>query len=296
MNIANKTHRLNLHRSLFLFSILLGLVATALTAQADPLVTAPETWYSAGPAGTAVEGGIQFATNTATGSVSTYQSILTYFQPAALTQVGDELKVTATFSGQLGTNSRDSERPLGFAFYNSEGSQISANDLGENGGGAYNPYSGYQTRMNTTARGQSPLVFRARTSASNALLNGHTTLSGGNTGNGSRLLEDDTIYTVSYSIARTDASTLLISFSMTGGNLGENYIGSLSVASGSAGFTTTFDTFAVTVQNQNIFDTLTIHDVTISGPAIPESSTVALMLAGGVFALAMVRHHFRHRN
>lgn len=287
MNITNTLHQSTIRHAFLLPGILLGLAAASLPARAATIV--PDTWYSTGSAGTPAQGGgVEFVTNVGSG----LQSILTYFEPASLSNIGDSLSVSLTFSAQFDTMS-NSEYPLSFGFFDSGGTQIAANNLGANGGtpSAFDAYHGYRVAMNTFSRNQSPIRLQARSGTGPALPSGIAYESLGNGGtSGKATLEADTLYNMTYTITRKDANTLDVTFSFTGGNAPAGYNGSWSVASTSNGFTTSFDTFAVMLQSAGTFDTLTFHNVSITTPdAIPEPSTVAVMGMGGLMLMAGLR-------
>lgn len=304
MNFVSKTHRYLARRSLLLPGILLGLAATALSAHAGTLV--PSTWYSAESAGApTTDDGIKFTTNS-----GGFQSMLTHFGPSDLATVGDTLSVSLQFSGELGTNSENSQYPFAFAFYNSGGNQISANELGQNGNrgtgdpSPYNEYRGYRVDVNTARRpSQSPIRLLGRSGEDIALAsnNAHTSSFGGR-GSAPRTFISNSLYSVNYNITRTDSDTLKISFSVTGEGLTSTgdvaalvYTGEWDIVSSSAGFTTTFDTFAITLSGVNTFDSLTLYHVTISGPAIPEPATVTALMATAALAFLAFRRRQRRR-
>ncbi|WP_157837272.1 hypothetical protein [Geminisphaera colitermitum] len=257
-------------------------------AQAATIV--PDVWYSATSSGIPVTGGVQFTTND--GTADAVRHVLTYFTSASLSNVGDSVSLSLKFSATFtGTPSTWGANLFGFGLYDSGGSRISANNLGATGGTG-NPFSGYtgyrvavRPRVTTT---QSPFDggLRVRTGTSATLGNNgaHTEVTGGGVGGimgTARTFVSGTEYDVTYTITRTDASTLSISFGI-GGLSG--YSHTWSVAS----TYTTFDTFAITLSNQNIFDSITLTDVNISSNTfIPEPKTMAALLGLGVLMIAI---------
>jgi hypothetical protein len=280
-----KTPVPNCSRSRGLASIFAALVALPL-AQATTIV--PEVWYSATSPGTPVTDGVQFTTND--GTADTVRHVLTYFTPASLSNVGDSVSMSLKFSATFtGTPSTWGANLFGFGLYDSGGSRISADGLGGTGGSG-SPFSGYtgyrvavRPRVNTA---QSPFDggLRARTGDSATLGNNgaHTEVTGGGAGGTTgtaRTFVSGIEYNITWTITRTDANSLSILFEV-GGLSG--YSHTWSVASTYI----TFDTFAITLSNQNIFDSITLTDVSItSNSVIPEPKTAAVLLGLGVLAI-----------
>jgi len=274
-NHTNTTHQPTLRRAFRLLGLPLGLAIAALSAQAATIE--PTTWYSSGPADTPVEGGgLQFDTKTSSG----IQNILTYFDPVSLSAPGDSLNLSLTFSAKI--HYAATGTPFRFALYDSGGKQISDNGLGQNNS-AFNAYRGYRVGVGIKeSSSDNAFELRPRSANETALGGGtsHPAALGGYTGATSSNLASDTLYNASYTITRTDANTLAISISITGGALSD-YNGSWSVSSTSDPFYTTFDTAAIMMNSNGLFDSLTLYNVSItSTSSIPEPATVALLLGG----------------
>lgn len=133
-----------------------------------------------------------------------------------------------------------------------------------------------------------PFELRARSGTANTLANtttAHATLIGtGGTSSTDSALVSGTQYNVTYSITRTGADTLSIAFSLTGSGV-TGYSDSWTVASSSGAFYTAFDTFALSLGNSNIFNSITLHDVSLSASIIPEPRSVAALLGLGALGL-----------
>lgn len=263
-------------RSLFA-TILVALVALPF-ARAATLV--PNPWYSSHSPGVSEHGGVRFVTNEGNG----VRHVLTYFKPASLTLVGDSLSVSFTFSVQFDADPGSNSSNFGFALYNSDGRRISADGHGAGTSNmtAFTDYRGYRVNMRTKPANasQAPLVLRTRAVSHNALGNtnaAHPILVEKVQGSGSAgsNLVSGYPYNVLYTITRVSDDALDISFTVRGRGLA-NYGYTWLVDATTIGFTTTFDTFAITLANEKIFDSITLTDVSItSGAFLPESSVAA---------------------
>lgn len=269
------------------------LAAFAAPSVSSAVTTEPTTWYSAGTAGTPVDGGgLQFVTNgdTTTGGGG-LQHILTYFSPASVANVGDSVGVSLTFSGvRIGSPTNVA---LGFAFYDSGGNQISANELGQQSGSTFNAYRGYRVSARpVTGAGAEPFELRGRTGNNNALANtgtAHATLigTGGDVLGAARGIESNTLYNVSYVLTRTDADTISVAFSIVGGTLA-GYSETWTITGTEANpLFDTFDTFAISLGSASNFSSLTLYDVSIT--SIPEPKTAGALVGLGVLGLALIR-------
>jgi len=237
----------------------------------------PNVWYSSHSAGTSEHGGVRFVTNKGAG----VRHVLTYFKPVSLTLVGDSVTVSLTFAAEFASDPDSNGSNFGFALYNSDGSRISADNLGPGTSTmpAFTDYRGYRVNMRTKPANASqvPLVLRTRAVSHNALGNTNTAhpilkeeIQGGGSA-GSNLVSGYP-YNVQYTITRVSDEALDISFTVRGRGLA-NYSYTWTVDAISIGFTTTFDTFAITLASPKIFDSLMLTDVRVSsGAFIPESS------------------------
>lgn len=291
MNAPSVTSSLSRKLSLCLSlgALLAAFVAPVVSSAAT---IEPSTWYSAGTAGTPVDnGGLQFVTNgdTTTGGGG-LQHILTYFSPASIANVGDSVGVSMSFSGvRIGT---PGSVALGFAFYNSGGNQIAANELSQQNA-AFNAYRGYRvgTRPVTNV-GDAPFELRARTGNSNALANtgtAHPTVigGGGEVLGTQRGIESNILYDLSYVITRTGENSLSVALSIVGGTLA-GYSETWTITGTEANpLFTDFDTFAITLGSANNFSSLTLYDVSIT--SIPEPKTAGVLVGFGVLGLALLR-------
>lgn len=278
-------------RRFFCFGFLPGAAFILTPVIGSSAVIVPDVWYSAGSAGVAQEeGAIRFATNENTAGTGGIQHVLTYIEPVSLSNIGDSINVSLSFSaGSVG--SVTTGHILGFAFYDSGGSRISANGLGQNNT-LFSGYRGYRAATRTLADSGRPFEFRARSAGNNALGNtgtAHATSFGTSGPSTSVKFLADTLYHVDYGLTRT-ADGLDITFEITGGSLA-SYVGSWSVASTDSAFYTTFDTFAISLGSANVFSSLTISDVSIT--VVPEPATAATLL--GVCAVALTLGARRRR-
>ncbi|AHF90798.1 anchor protein [Opitutaceae bacterium TAV5] len=272
-------------------SALLGLSLSPLLVRADSATIEPTTWYYSGPSSavTSGEDGLTFTTKATADYPTSIRHVLTYFTSTTLANSGDSLSVSLTFSGQL---NNPTNYAFNFAFYDSGGSQIPENGLGQ-GSGSSSPffnYTGYRVGIRAQASTTTqPFELRTR-SVANAVL-GSTSAHTGETAGGpasSTALTSGASYNITYTITRIDPANLGISISVTGAGLGDNYNGSWTVAS----TYTTFDTFAITIGGASAFDSITLSDVVITTTAIPEPSTVSVLLGAGGLIAALV---FRRR-
>jgi PEP-CTERM motif. len=284
-----KTSASSLSRTFgFFASVSTALVAVSLS-QAATIV--PETWYSSHSGGTTVGDGVQFATNEGT----SVRHILTYFTPTTLSNVGDSVNVSLTFSAQFTTDPASNNTNFGFSLYNSDGNRISADDLGSSSS-TFNSYRGYRVNMRTKPANASQAALLLRTRSGNNDILGSSTAhpvlieevqNGGSSGSN---LVSGNQYDVEYTITRTGADELGISFTITGMGL-SNYSYSWTVASTTDGFTTTFDTFAITLASQSIFESITLKNVTVS--TIPEPGAAAALTGLGALGLVACRRRRR---
>jgi len=244
-------------------------------------------------------GGPERADITGTGSSSA--SWTSYFTPegtpVTLANAGDFLKVTWVFKPS-GVNASNTSQNLRFAIVDSPSATRITATNGTPGSGAFSGYAMF-TNMGQTLGNSSPfrLMKRNTSSSSDVLSTSGNWAAVGTTGatSGNHGYDNNTAYTLEWTVTRNALAGLDHDVKMTGGTLdgdGTAEVIFTDTAPGSLGGFT-FDTFAIRPSGElstaSIFDTSLFR---VETNTVPEPAAIALLGLGGV-VIAMLRRRAR---
>jgi hypothetical protein len=237
-------------------------------------------WYKDNSSGTSLtvsDGAMTQTAGTSAGmSLAHFGTNATGTIPVNLA-VGDQLTVafSFTFDGTSFGTSWNSGTALRVGLFDSGGSRISEDGF-SGSSSAFSGYDGYMLAMGSSG---TRLYDRTGTGALLSALGEYTTLLN-ETDVGGALITTGTLYSGTFTVARSDADQLDLIFSLTGGP-GAHTI-SHSVA---ADITTSFDTLAFRIGG-NVVDSMSFESFHIEYSAIPEPrSSVFLMGCAGLLVV-----------
>lgn len=215
------------------------------------------------------------------------QSAMAYF-PSVSLNVGQTLTLSMNFmpTGTLGTAA--TLNAIRFGIFNSNGGTVISAD-GQNPSMAANTYVGYVGRMNLSQAGGTTttnVLERGANAGTLLTTSGAYTTNLGTAGSIVDSLTLDTAYALTLTLNRTAASSMTITFSLSGGDLIGSAIASYT---DTTGIVTSFDSlgFSYFGNSGTGFSSASFSNIQME--VVPEPSTAALALVGMLGVAGMAR-------
>ncbi|WFB35758.1 hypothetical protein P3T73_16525 [Kiritimatiellota bacterium B12222] len=248
--------------------LIASLPLSAGTIYSEDFSSGREGWYNSSSAGGLLAGGGEIK------SINSWASFLGHFPSTTLAvnetmTVSFDLKVDTPVVGNY-------KFRMGVMDSGGVANQATGDNYGSIDPSLFTNYGGYRVNTNVGDAAAGHTYFSERSGTGDGLLsNGMTELT--NSENGVNLA-DDTWYTTLFTLTRTDATTINLSFSLNGVTLTDT---------DTTADTFTFDTLAF--YEGNVTTATFVDNVLITTAVIPEPTTLTLMVGALLFGLYFKR-------